>query len=72
MISLDTLIDTFNFNKEIKTTESANWITDTVALGTVGLKIFFLQKSSDSSSLSAQINKVQMSIFTELAGRLHP
>ncbi len=35
MISPDTLIDTFNFNAEIKTTELANWIRDTTALSTV-------------------------------------
>lgn len=35
MISLDTLIDTFNFNAEIKTTELANWIGNTATLSTV-------------------------------------
>lgn len=56
MISLDTLIDTFNVNAEIKTTELANWIKDTVAW--LLYRFSFSAKPLQSpASLSAQINE---------------
>lgn len=58
MISLDALIDIFNLNAKIKTTELANWIEGAAALSTVW--IFFSTKPLQSSaSLSAQINETR-------------
>lgn len=62
MISLDALIDTFNFNAEIKTTELAKWVRDAISASPM--------KAPHSA---AQINKSLFFffMFADLADRLN-
>lgn len=69
MISLDTLIDTFNFNAEIKTTELANWKRDTAALSTVWIFFFLPAKPFRELSFPVSSNKQEPHFYVHSVGR---